>query len=51
MRGRWREEKYRQSVQWWDGFFHYIRESDFLMGKVNDFQADLECLTGELKLP
>jgi len=47
LRARWRESVNRQSVEWWRGFFEYVRGSDFLMGRVaskgrSPFRADLE---------
>lgn len=50
LRSRWRESCKRQSLDWWKGFFEFVGESDFLMGRVNGrdgkppFQADLEWL-------
>jgi len=44
LRARWREDPERQSVNWWRDFFKHVSMSDFLMGKKNDFQADLEWL-------
>lgn len=42
LRARWREKPERQALDWWaDLFSSYIRASDFLMGRVNNFQADL----------
>ena len=35
LRARWREDKSRQSVEWWRGFFSEVASSDFLTGKVN----------------
>ena len=34
LRARWREDKARQSLQWWGRFFDYVAASDFLTGKV-----------------
>jgi hypothetical protein len=43
LRTRWRENKERQSLAWWEKYFNYIRESDFLMGRTdNDFMASFE---------
>lgn len=42
LRARWREDPERQNVDWWAKLFRYVSESDFLMGRANDFQADLE---------
>lgn len=43
---RWKEDKERQNLEWWEGFFSYIAKSRFLTGKVTDrngkaFLADL----------
>ena len=35
LRARWREEKERQSPDWWKRFFEYVGQSPFLTGKVN----------------
>lgn len=34
LRQRWREKAARQKLEWWDRFFAYIAESDFLTGKT-----------------
>lgn len=34
LKTRWRENKKRQSLEWWERFFVYIAESDFLTGKI-----------------
>jgi len=44
LRTRWREAPERQSLDWWRKFFVYVGQSDFLMGRVKDFTADLEWL-------
>lgn len=45
LRSRWREDKARQSIEWWSDYFGFVRESPFLMGNSKtDFQADLEWL-------
>ncbi|WP_211261954.1 hypothetical protein [Stenotrophomonas humi] len=46
---RWAEEFGRQNLDWWRGYFEYIRGSDFLMGKTTGrdgrpFDCDLEWL-------
>lgn len=39
---RWREDPDRQDLGWWRVFFRdKVAASDFLAGKVNDFQANL----------
>tara|TARA_R110000772_G_scaffold4573_5_gene16368 strand:- start:2806 stop:3576 length:771 start_codon:yes stop_codon:yes gene_type:complete len=35
LKTRWREDTKRQNLEWWEGFFQYITESPFLMGKVS----------------
>lgn len=47
LRQRWNENPKRQSIDWWDGLFRYIAESDFLTGKTHNpgrppFDLDLE---------
>lgn len=43
LKSRWREDKERQSMQWWEDYFKYISESDFLMGRTdNPFRASFE---------
>jgi hypothetical protein len=46
---RWAEDPERQDVEWWRGFFGYVRRSGFLMGRVTGrdgraFDCDLEWL-------
>lgn len=31
---RWRENKARQSLDWWREYFAYVRKCDFLMGRI-----------------
>lgn len=35
LRARWREKAKRQNLEWWERFFGYVAESDFLTGKVH----------------
>lgn len=42
LQARWREDKSRQSLDWWRKFFVYISQSDFLTGKASNWQADIE---------
>jgi hypothetical protein len=51
LRARWNENKERQSVEWWRKFFSDVSQSDFLMGKVNEFKADLEWLIRPKNFP
>jgi len=44
LRARWKDKKERQNLDWWKGFFNTVKESDFLMGRINEFRADLEWL-------
>lgn len=45
LRARWREDKTRQTLEWWKSFFDDISKSDFLMGRINSerpFQASFD---------
>ena len=48
LQSRWREAAKRQRIEWWERFFTYIHESDFLCGRAKSkdggksFKADLE---------
>lgn len=43
LKARWREDPARQAPEWWRWFFcEYIRTSDFLMGRVKEWQASLD---------
>lgn len=44
LKARWQEKKDRQSLKWWEGYFKYVRQSDFLMGREAKFKANLEWL-------
>lgn len=49
LRSRWREDKSRQNLDWWRGFFGTVRRSPFLLGQEASgdrapFLADLEWL-------
>ena len=47
LRSRWRECEERQSVEWWRNFItEEVATSDFLMGRVNEFQASLGWIVG-----
>jgi len=35
LRARWNGSEERQNIDWWVKLFNWIRESDFLMGRVN----------------
>jgi hypothetical protein len=38
---RWREDRERQSLDWWREFFAWCAKSKFLVGQKTDFIADL----------
>lgn len=49
LRTRWREDKERQSIEWWRGFFRYVAGCPFLVGQRSSpgrdpFLADIEWL-------
>jgi len=45
LRMRWKEDKERQSLEWWSEFFLYVSLSDFLTGKTKaTFVPDLQWL-------
>ena len=45
LRARWNEDPERQSLEWWEKYFTWIRESDWLMGRTKEeFACDLEWL-------
>jgi hypothetical protein len=45
LRSRWKEDKRRQSVDWWERFFGYVAQSDFLTGRNDQgWRASLEWL-------
>jgi len=49
LNARWKENKKRQNLDYWKSLFEYIRGSDFLMGKVKDFNASLPWILTEEK--
>ena len=40
LRARWREDKSRQSIEWWRDLFEFVAASDFLTGRVNGSGRD-----------
>lgn len=50
LQSRWREDKARQVIEWWRGYFEHVKQSRFLTGNVINqdgkppFIADLEWL-------
>lgn len=54
LRARWREDDKRQSLDWWERFFGYIAESEFLTGQTTTagrppFEIDLEWIVTPAK--
>ncbi len=52
LKARWRENEKAQTLDYWDRFFNYVKDSDFLMGKVPQqdgraWKADLSWLIKE----
>jgi len=41
LKNRWQEDPKRQSLEAWKNFFKYVKKSDFMMGKVKNWKADL----------
>lgn len=46
IRARWKERRERRDMGWWREYFELISLSDFLCGRVKDFQATLIWATG-----
>lgn len=44
LRTVWNGNESRQNLDYWRRFFSYVKQSNFLMGRSNDFKADLEWL-------
>lgn len=44
MSARWKEDKGRQTLDWWRAYFEQVKACPWLMGKVKDFRADLAWL-------
>jgi uncharacterized protein YdaU (DUF1376 family) len=36
LKARWRENKKRQNIDWWKGFFEHIKKSQFLTGQISN---------------
>lgn len=56
LRQRWNEAKERQTIDWWKEYFHTVKESDFLCGKIANkdgrpFLADFEWLIKPSNMP
>lgn len=43
---RWREDKSRQNLDWWEEYFTRVADSSFLTGKIKRFYANLNWLVG-----
>lgn len=35
LRQRWNEHEKHQNLEWWENYFNYVKQSDFLIGKVD----------------
>jgi hypothetical protein len=44
LRARWKEDAERQNLDWWKGFFQYVKKCPLLMGQRTKFQASLPWL-------
>ncbi|HPZ76299.1 MAG TPA: DUF4373 domain-containing protein [Thermosynergistes sp.] len=44
LRARWREDRRRQALSWWRGYFERVKSSSFLTGKKTDWAADFDWL-------
>lgn len=49
LQARWREDPKRQNLEWWEKFFRYIRESDFLMGRASPSSSDRDPFRARLR--
>ena len=48
---RWKEDKSRQAIEWWTGYFEYVSSIPFLNGQNNrNWKADFEWLTNQNNL-
>lgn len=48
---RWKEDKSRQTIEWWVGYFEYVSSIPFLNGQNNrNWKADFEWLTNQNNL-
>lgn len=41
---RWREDKERQSIDWWERYFDYVNGCSFLLGSDGSWQANFDWL-------
>jgi hypothetical protein len=46
VRNRWLEDSQRWELAWWEEFFKFVGESDFLSGRAKDFKASFSWLMG-----
>ena len=52
LQARWREDRARQSLDWWREYFALVRASPFLLGRGGaEFRADLEWLIRPRNMP
>ena len=45
IRNRWQQDARHQSLDFWERYFKTVRKSDFLMGRVKEWKADIDFLT------
>ena len=50
LKARWDEDKKRQDLKWWEGYFKFVGESEWLMGKNGKWRANFEWLITSSKL-
>jgi hypothetical protein len=46
VKNRWDEDQDRQTLEFWEGFFQRIKDSDFLSGRKTDFKACFSWVMG-----
>lgn len=46
LKARWREDKDRQNLEWWEWYFDGVSKCDHLVGKRTDWAASFYWLTG-----
>jgi len=48
---RWREDRARQSLEWWRDYFTLVKQCPFLLGREKEWRADLEWLIRPRNMP
>lgn len=49
LKARWREDKKHQTIEFWDRYFDYASQSDFLAGNAKEWTADFDFLIRQSK--